>query len=158
MVRVDRDGRVRVTIPRGGSKRDAGEFARRHLDWIRQELARVRASAMPAAEQQRLRALARDVLPSRLREIALQNGLSVSRISIRNQRSRWGSCGHDGHICLNWRLVLMPDWVRDYVIVHELIHLKRMDHSPRYWALVAQAYPDYKRARQWLRDNSKELT
>jgi predicted metal-dependent hydrolase len=158
VVRVDRDGRVRVTIPRGGSKRAADAFAQRHLDWIRQQQAKVRACAMPVTEQRRLRALAHEVLVPRLRELAQEHGLEVSRISIRNQRSRWGSCGPDGHICLNWRLVLMPEWVRDYVIVHELMHLRRMDHSPQYWALVAEAYPDYARARQWLRDHARTIS
>lgn len=158
VVRVDRDGRVRVTIPRGGSRRDAGRFAHRHLEWIRQEQDKVHASAMPALEQQRLRVRANEVLPPRVHALALQHGLSASRVSIRNQRSRWGSCGRDGHICLNWRLVLMPDWVSDYVIVHELMHLKRMDHSPCYWALVAAAYPAYEGARRWLREHGKELS
>lgn len=158
VVRVDRDGRVRVTIPRGGSKRDAGAFAQRHLDWIRREQAKVLAAAMPADEQRRLRALAMETLPARLLELARAHALSVVRVSVRNQRSRWGSCGRDGHICLNWRLVLMPAWVRDYVMIHELMHLRRMDHSPRYWAHVAEAYPDYASARRWLRDHAKELT
>jgi predicted metal-dependent hydrolase len=72
-------------------------------------------------------------------------------VSVRNQRSRWGSCSPNGHICLNWRLVTMPDWVRDYVLIHELMHLKRMDHSRKFWALVSAAFPDYQAARQWLR-------
>jgi predicted metal-dependent hydrolase len=82
----------------------------------------------------------------------------VTRVSIRNQRSRWGSCGPDGHICLNWRLVRMPPAVRDYVIVHELMHLRRMDHSAAYWALVAAACPDYQAARRWLREHGRGLT
>ncbi len=81
----------------------------------------------------------------------------MSRISIRNQRSRWGSCGREGHICLNWRLVLMPPFVRDYVLIHELMHLCRMDHSPAYWRLVAGACPDYRTARDWLRRHGPAL-
>jgi len=89
-----------------------------------------------------------------LLEPGRQHGLEVSRISIRDQRSRWGSCGRDGHICLNWRLVQMPATVRDYVLIHELMHLKRMDHSPAFWKLVAAACPPYKKARAWLRSQS----
>ena len=80
----------------------------------------------------------------------------MARISIRNQRWRWGSCSPSGHICLNWRLVTMPDWVRDYVLIHELMHLKRMDHSRRFWKLVAAACPRFREARAWLRDRRRE--
>jgi predicted metal-dependent hydrolase len=96
-------------------------------------------------------------LPARLRELAAQHGLAVARVSVRNQRSRWGSCGRDGHICLNWRLVRMPDWVRDYVLLHELMHLRRMDHSPAYWKLVEEACPQYDKARAWLRAHGRTL-
>ena len=58
-----------------------------------------------------------------------------------------------GHICLNWRLVLMPDAVRDYVLIHELMHLRRLDHSRHFWRLVAHACPDYEQSRRWLREN-----
>jgi len=88
-------------------------------------------------------------------ELAAQHGLTVAGVSIRNQRSRWGSCSRAGRICLNWRLVAMPEWVRDYVILHELMHLKRMDHSPRFWALVAKACPRYQDARRWLRQHPR---
>ncbi|MEO8256774.1 MAG: M48 family metallopeptidase [Acidobacteriota bacterium] len=90
-------------------------------------------------------------MPPRLLELAGAFGLQVHRISVRNQRWRWGSCSRTGHICLNWRLVQMPASVRDYVLTHELMHLKQMDHSPKFWALVARACPDYEAARQWLR-------
>ena len=90
-------------------------------------------------------------------QLAAAHGLAVSRVSIRNQRSRWGSCGRDGNSCLNWRLVRMPEWVRDYVMVHELMHLRRLDHSAAYWKLVASAAPDYEAARRWLRMHGREL-
>jgi len=96
-------------------------------------------------------------LPARLLSLAERFGVTVTRITIRNQRTRWGSCGRNGHITLNWRLVTMPDWVADYVLVHELMHLRRLDHSPAYWKLVAAAYPRYREARQWLRANAERL-
>ena len=101
-----------------------------------------------------LREQAKRELPVRLLELAAQHGLTVTRISIRNQRSRWGSCSRSGHICLNWRLVQMPATVRDYVLIHELMHLKRMDHSRVFWKLVAAACPEYNKARAWLRSQS----
>ena len=85
------------------------------------------------------------------------HGLAVSRVTVRNQRTRWGSCGRNGHITLNWRLTLMPERVRDYLMVHELMHLRRFDHSSHYWRLVAKAYPDHDRARTWLRVHGPSL-
>ena len=107
--------------------------------------------------QRAWRARAREVLPARLYELAGRLGCAVAAVSIRSQKTRWGSCGRNGHISLNWRLMLMPDWVRDYVLVHELMHLCRLDHSPKFWRLVEAAYPDYRRARQWLRAHGPSL-
>jgi len=150
VIRVADDGTIRVTIPRWGSKREATAFVERERRWIEKERQRVpdtRALAPAPAQLAR----AKRELPARLLEIAAQHGLRVARVSVRNQKWRWGSCSKDGHICLNWRLVEMPDWVRDYVMIHELMHLKRMDHSPRFWKLVAAACPAYQEARKWLR-------
>lgn len=151
LLRVDPDGRVRVTIPRGGSRREATAFMARHASWIAQQRARVTPSRIPDGDRQDLRERAHVELPRRLLELAARYQLLVSRISIRNQRTRWGSCGRNGHICLNWRLMSFPAWVQDYVLIHELMHLHRLDHSPAYWKLVEAAYPDYRKARQWLR-------
>jgi hypothetical protein len=148
---------VRVTIPRWGSKREAQSFAQSQRAWIDKQLARWVADraqpreALPPDVVRALRARAKHELPRRLLELAAEHRLAVARVSVRNQRSRWGSCSPNGHICLNWRLVTMPDWVRDYVLIHELMHLKRMDHSRKFWALVSAAFPDYQAARQWLR-------
>ena len=158
LIRVDRDGRVRVTIPRGGSRREAEAFARRSESWItRQRALRCQEPALPPDEEQRFRQLAHETLPQRLRVFAAAHELVVSRISIRNPKARWGSCSRDGHICLSWRLVRMPDWVCDYVLIHELMHLKQMNHSPAYWALVAAACPNYDEARRWLRANGRHI-
>jgi len=166
LLRVTSDGTVRVTIPRGGSKREAAAFAERERAWIEREQRRVEAQRLVRAEEEQrgerpsavevraLREQAKRELPVRLLELAAQHGLTVTRISIRNQRSRWGSCSRSGHICLNWRLVQMPATVRDYVLIHELMHLKRMDHSRAFWKLVAAACPEYKKARAWLRAQS----
>ena len=132
VLRVDIDGRVRVTIPRGGSRREADAFAQKHAEWVARQRARLPRGGPAVEERRALRERAVRDLPPRLIELASRHGLSVSRVSVRNQRSRWGSCGRNGHICLNWRLVLMPPWVSDYVLIHELMHLKRMDHSPAY--------------------------
>ena len=106
--------------------------------------------------ERELRERAMRELPRRLLELAAEHGFAVTRVSVRNQRWRWGSCSRNGHLCLNWRLVKMPDSVRDYVMIHELMHLKRMDHSPKFWKLVAAACPDFKASRAWLRSYSNE--
>jgi hypothetical protein len=157
LIRVKLDGSVRVTIPRRGSRREAAAFAEQQRDWIaaqQRHVAGVRARLpqdLPHDQQRALRARARVELPARLRALAASLGLNVARVSIRSQRQRWGSCSHAGHISLNWRLVTMPGWVRDYVLYHELMHLKRMDHSAKFWALVAEVCPEYQDARAWLR-------
>ena len=157
VLRVDADGRVRITIPRGGSRREAMVFAARHEQWIARQRSRLPRVMLSEQERHRLRERARRELPSQLRLLAARHGLTVSRVSIRDQRTRWGSCGRDGHICLNWRLVLMPPFVTEYVLIHELMHLRRMDHSPAYWRLVAAAFPGYRVARDWLRHHGRQL-
>jgi predicted metal-dependent hydrolase len=158
LIRVAADGTVRVTVPRWGSKREAAAFAEREREWIEKQLRKSdqqRDCPMPAplapGVERALRERARRELPARLFELASEHGLIVARVSVRNQRWRWGSCSRRRHICLNWRLVEMPDSVRDYVMIHELMHLKRMDHSPKFWKMVAEACPDFKAARAWLR-------
>ena len=177
VIRVAGDGTVRVTVPRWGSKREAEAFADRERAWIEKQQRRVeaererrqretrnggsapadseRVDAATGGQQRALRDRARRELPQRLLELAAQHRLTVTRVSVRNQRWRWGSCNRNGHICLNWRLVQMPDAVRDYVLLHELMHLKRMDHSPKFWKLVGDVCPDFKAARAWLKAFSR---
>ena len=157
LIRVDRDGQVRVTIPRGGSRREAEAFARRSQAWVARQRASVAARMLPPEDEAQLKGLARVMLPERLLALAAIHGLTVSRVSIRNPKGRWGSCSRNGSISLNWRLVRMPDWVRDYVLIHELMHLKQMNHSPAFWALVAAAYPRFEEARAWLRANGAQI-
>ena len=162
LIRVEDDGRVRVTVPRWGSKREAAAFAEREHVWIEKQRAHVAgqraASArerMPEAIERELRNRAKRELPGRLLELAARHALTVTRVSVRNQRWRWGSCSRNGHICLNWRLVQMPDAVRDYVMIHELMHLRRMDHSPKFWKLVEAACPTFQTSRAYLRSLSR---
>jgi len=158
VIRVRPDGSVRITVPRWGSRRHAELFAEQQRPWIERQRAQVQDSAArrltytPEAVMELRRQATRE-LPAQLLSLAAHHGLHVSRVSVRNQRARWGSCSPSGHICLNWRLVLMPDSVREYVLIHELMHLRRLDHSRHFWKLVAHACPDYEDARQWLREN-----
>ncbi len=119
-----------------------------HKDDAQHPLAVVRAH---------LRDEARRTLPPRLLALAEAHGLGVTRVTIRNQRSRWGSCSSSGAISLNWRLIQMPERVRDYVLLHELMHLRQPNHSRRFWALVADVCPDYQDSRRWLRAHEPQL-
>lgn len=98
----------------------------------------------------------RELIP-RLASLAAEHGLTVARITIRNQRSRWGSCSRRGVIALNLRLVQTPPAVCDYVLLHELMHLRQQNHSRRYWRLVEEVCPGFREAERWLRVEGKAL-
>ena len=100
---------------------------------------------------------AREILPQRMQPLARKLGVEYGRISIRAQRTRWGSCSPGGAISLNWRLLLLPEPLCDYVLAHELSHLREMNHSPRFWAQVARVIPDYQARRRQLRKLSRPL-
>lgn len=122
------------------------------------EKARMRPSESPRqAAVGHLRAVATRELPERLRGLADPFGLAVTRVTVRSQQTRWGSCSPTGAIALNWRLVQMPDSVRDYVLIHELMHLRERNHGRRFWALVEQACPWHRDARKWLKMHEGEL-
>jgi predicted metal-dependent hydrolase len=96
---------------------------------------------------------ARIELPARTWELSAETGANVKHVTVRNQRSRWGSCSAGGTISLNWRLVQTPDTVRDYIIYHELMHLREMNHSDRFWARVEEVCSWWRDAEQWLKRN-----
>ena len=110
-----------------------------------------------AAVQFHLRTLAEQELPGRVREWAAIHGIKIGRILIRAQKTRWGSCSAAGTISLNWRLVQAPPFVRDYLIVHELMHRREMNHSARYWRHVADAFPRWQEAEAWLKKMRLEM-
>jgi predicted metal-dependent hydrolase len=161
-IRVNVDGSIRVTMPRWGSRREAGAFARREHSWIERQRRRIeeqrrRAPIVSGEAAASLREAAGRDLPRQLLDLAARHGLTVRGIRIRAQRGRWGSCSPAGVISLNWRLVQVPAFVREYVLVHELMHLRRHDHSPAFWRLVADAFPLYDDARKWLREHGHLL-
>ena len=202
ILRVRPNGTLRVTVPRGGSRREAEQFVRRHEKWIARERSRVRVECptpdwrdgstillrgepvrisveargngwrvtfadravivkeiaeVRAAIEGDLRELARTDLLPRLTELAAAHDLRVGAVSIRNQRSRWGSCARNGNIALNFRLVQMPVEVRDYVLLHELMHIKQQNHSRRFWRLVAAVCPYFRDAERWLKTTGRTL-
>ncbi len=109
------------------------------------------------AFEARVRLIAKLELPARCAELALRHALTVSRVTIRNQRSRWGSCSSRGAIALNWRLVQMPAEVSDYVILHELMHMRQPNHSRKFWREVAAVCATWRDSERWLRTHGREL-
>lgn len=109
--------------------------------------------------ERHLQRLAKQELPALVARLAAQHGFSgnVKRVTIRNQRTRWGSCSSRGTISLNWRLIQAPDFVRDYIILHELAHFRHMNHSARFWQDVKRLCPDQALARQWLKEHRQLL-
>lgn len=103
------------------------------------------------------KALASREIPRKVQAWADHLGLSYGAIRIKDQRSRWGSCSKAGNLNFNWRLMQAPGFVLDYVIVHELCHLRELNHSSRFWRLVEDAFPRYKEAKMWLRNNGSTL-
>ncbi len=109
------------------------------------------------AIQKHFRQIAQRELPARVQELASLHGIDVSRVSVRNQKSRWGSCSRSGTVSLNWRLIQTPDFVRDYIILHELAHRRQMNHSDKFWQEVERLCPEYLTAERWLKTNRTVL-
>ena len=95
--------------------------------------------------------------PTRLEKLSNQTSLTPNGLTIKQYKARWGSCNNKGHINLNYLLMMTPDFVIDYVIIHELCHLEHMNHSAQFWQLVAYHCPHFKEAKQWLKQNSQQL-
>jgi hypothetical protein len=123
-------------------------------EWVR--AAGAGENLRPAVEKH-LRLLARKELAARAEELAREQAAPMRRVVVRNQKTRWGSCSRKGTISLNWRLIQAPDFVRDYIILHELTHLRHLNHSPRFWAGVEKVCPDYRAAEAWLKKNSCQV-
>lgn len=114
-------------------------------------------SNVRAEVERDLRDLARERLIPRLENLAVELGLPFAKVTIRSQRSRWGSCSRKGAIALNFRLVQMPPAVADYVLIHELMHLNQQNHGRRFWRLVEDACPSFRDAERWLRRQGTSL-
>jgi len=160
-----RDGKVIVRAPLRTARREADAFVKKHEDWIARQLEkdaarRRQVEAVPKLTRQEiddLYARAREYLPDRVRRYADRLGVSYGRITIRCQRSRWGSCSAKRNLNFNCLLMLAPDEVIDAIVVHEVCHLKEMNHSERFYALVLSLYPDYHRWNRWLKDNGRMI-
>ena len=165
-IRVDvrADGEVVLTIPRRVPRGLALSFLERQRPWIdrtRARLARISPAApLPWDGSRDLKALRTQAQAEGRRlldEEAARLGVRYTRLTVRDPRSRWGSCGADGSIMLSLRLLLAPPEVFRYVAVHELCHLRWRGHGPRFWVLVERQMPDYPRWRAWLRTHGAAL-
>ncbi len=158
------DGNLLARAPQRMPEREIWAFIREKEEWIRihrrQRMEREADAAADSLSPDQIRELADvalRVLPERCRYFAGIMGVSYGRITIRNQKTRWGSCSSRGNLNFNCLLMLAPPEVRDYVVVHELAHRKEMNHSPRFWKEVEKVLPDYRRRLLWLKKNGPEL-
>ncbi len=151
---------VRLVAPPWFSDDDAREVIESHRDWIahqrEQQVPRLGLEAR-AIDEVEGRRTARELVAMVIEDEAPALGVNYRRVAIRDQRTRWGSCSPRGTLSFNWRLALAPFEVLDYVVVHELCHLREPNHSPRFWDLVTSRRPGWKKQREWLRDYGPEL-
>ena len=156
-VTVRADGSVALTVPAGISERFATRFLMRKSQWVLRNVERFKKNPAPvspkggkreyAAHKERARAFAHE----RLAYFNRYYGLTFNAVSIRNQKTRWGSCSRRGNLNFNYKIALLSPHLADYIIVHELCHLKELNHSERFWDLVALTVPDHRSRRTELR-------
>ena len=166
-IEIKSDGSVIVRAPIRCPKRDIERFIWEKSDWIVQHRAKVLArreqeeanpvSALTDVQLRGLKKRAALVIPERVAHFAPLVGVDYGNITIRSQKTRWGSCSSKGNLNFNCLLLLAPPEVLDYVVVHELCHRKQMNHSPRFWAEVGRVLPDYKIRVKWLKENGSRL-
>ena len=173
-ISIEATGEVMLHLPLSGSVRDAARMAEEKRGWIIEKVLMQRQRMEEAqkkeaqrdkcytpeqrsALEKRYREAAKEYFPKRAAYYAYLLGVSYDRIRIAGQKTRWGSCSSNKTLSFNWKLMLAPPGVLDYVVVHELCHLKHMDHSREFWAAVESVMPDYRERRRWLKEHGNEL-
>ena len=162
-LQIKGDGRIIVRAPLRMAAKDIQRFVDSKAAWLEKHLAIIRQRQQPAAsaftleQLQQLADGAKQDIPQRVVRFAALVGVTYGRTTIRAQKSRWGSCSGKGNLNFNCLLMLCPEEVRDYVVVHELCHRKELNHSPRFWAEVEKVLPGYRVQRKWLKDNGGAL-
>ncbi len=157
-IEVKPDLRVIVRAPRSMALADIQRFVAQKTPWIEAHLARLKAAqpdlpeAFSSDELEALKKQARAMLLPRVSELAMELGAEYGRVAVRAQVSRWGSCSAKGNLNFNCLLALCPEAVRDYVIIHELCHLKHMNHYREFWLEVEAHCPSYRASRAWLKE------
>lgn len=156
-----KDGALIVRAPRRAKQAEIDALLEKHQNWIEKHLQKAEASRQAAEKleplsQKEIHVLAdqaMQIIPERVRFYASQIGVTYGRITIRNQRTKWGSCTSQGNLNFNCLLMLTPPEVIDSIVVHELCHRKEMNHSDRFYAEVLRVFPDYRKWEKWLKDN-----
>lgn len=162
-VEVKPDLQVIVRAPMRMKDKDIQRFIEEKTAWIEKhiEIAKGRkAQQLPPFTDDEIKKLADEAIgdiTERVKKYASLIGVTVNRITIRNQKTRWGSCSSKGNLNFNCLLMLCPENVRDYIVVHELCHRKEMNHSPNFWAQVEKIIPDYKMHQKWLKENGNMI-
>ncbi len=170
IVKVDPGtGDVTVVAPSRTGLKHALDFARGEHDWIARQRARVpqQVTLAPGAKlpfrgqahevRDFLKREARALCEASALEYGARLGVLPARITMRDTASRWGSCSAARAVSFSWRLIFAPDFVRDYVVAHEVAHLKEMNHGPRFWTLVEKLHPQFEVAQDWLRVHGRSL-
>lgn len=158
-IQIKADGRVIVRAPMGTARSAIEQFLSSKRNWIEKHLAVLhqrQAQAEPPLSQDQLQELANSALldiPCRVKHYAPLVGVDYGRITIRAQKTRWGSCSAKGNLNFNCLLMLCPEAIRDYVVVHELCHRIELNHSTKFWCEVSRVMPDYALRRKWLKKN-----
>ncbi|MDO4622568.1 MAG: M48 family metallopeptidase [Eubacteriales bacterium] len=166
-IQITKDAKILVRAPLRASEASIRQFAESHTAWIETHLAKMQQQiseqqnnpygSISSEELHRCAELALQTIPPRVEQFARLMQVTYGRITIRNQKTRWGSCSSKGNLNFNCLLMLTPPDVQDYVIVHELAHRKQMNHSALFWAEVEKVLPDYRERRKWLKDNGGML-
>lgn len=167
-IEIRPDMRVVVRAPEKIPQNEIMKFVEEKQNWIKKHLVQMyfkaeeikkqkKEPALTNADIEKLCQKALSVIPDKVKYYAEIMGVTYGRITIRNQKTRWGSCSNKGNLNFNCLLMLMPDKVLDYVVVHELCHLKQMNHSKKFWKEVERYMPDYKNYKKWLNENGGVL-
>lgn len=155
-VQVKEDGRVIVRAPKRAASKEIEAFVLSHRDWIVRHVETNRSrpvgEAFSPREKERMREQARDILTAKADYYARIMGVQYHRIFIKEQKTVWGSCSSKGNLNFNWKLILTGPDQLEYVVVHELAHLKEMNHSPAFWKEVEKILPDYRERRKRLKE------
>ena len=162
-VQLREDGSVVARAPYGLPEKRIRKFVEEKEGWIRKKQAEmkdrqknVRRLCFTPEQRWEYAQKAGETITARVSYYAARMGVSYGKITIREQKTRWGSCSSAGSLNFNWKLILMPKEVLDYVVVHELAHRREMNHSKAFYAVVEAVMPDYKVWQRWLRAHEGE--